>query len=259
MKKALISLVSVGLMFGTAMGQSSPQPQCNPSQIDQALVENDLDSALKLNEACIVRNRTDLETFENKYRGQPSGLVDVVGLAEVNLGSHLIAKVEILALKGALNQAESALTDAEQFDHQHPRAGLSWTMGGLPLARARAFIMEKKGDLTGAAKIYEDILAAQKRDGWRDDIHGIRGRLAIIALMKNDGAAVELWSKDALSVDPAANAARGELLQRKGDKPAARQYYAAALKLMNDAAKAKNWTLPIYFAEFKQAQDGLVR
>lgn len=259
MNKLLISFVLIGLMLGAATGQPSSQPQCNPIQIDQALVHNDLDSALKLNEACIVRNRTDLETFEKKYRGQTSDLVDVIGLAEVALGSSLIAKVEVLALKGALSEAESALTDAEQFDHQHPRAGLGWTMSGLPLARARAFIMEKKGDLSGAAKIYQDILAAQKRDGWLEDTHLIRGRLAIIATMKNDDAAVELWSRDALSVDPAANAAQGELLQRKGDKQAARQYYAAALKLMNDAAKAKNWSLPIYFAELKRAQDGLVR
>lgn len=259
MKKAPTLLaVAVALMVGgTTKGQTSPQLQCNTQGIDQALVDNDPDSALKLTEACVVKNLADLEADGQKYRGKPVNFIDVVRLDELNAGASLIAKVEILTLRGALTEAESALAEAERFDHQHPGAGMSATLAGSPLAIARAFVLERKGDLKAAAAVYEGILAAEKRDGWPDNSSVIRGRLAIVSLMRGDEPAAERWSADSLLADPGANAARGALLQRKGNTQSAKQYYAAALKLMDDAAKRKNWTLPIYFAELRRAKDGL--
>ena len=253
----LLGLAIALLVSDTTTGHSSPQLQCTPQLIDQALFDNDLDSALKLTQDCIVKNRTELEELEKKYGGQPSNFVDVVGLAEVGTGAFLIAKVEILALKGTLPEAELALAEAEKFDQKHPHAGMSWSMGGAPLPIARAFILEKKGNLDGAAATYNSILVALKQDGWPNASDVIHGRLAIVALMKDDAAAAERWSNDSLLNDPGANAARGDLLKRKGDTPGARQHYAAALKLMSDAANRKNWSLPIFFAELKRAKDGL--
>jgi tetratricopeptide (TPR) repeat protein len=238
MKKTLTLLaVAMALMVsGTTTGQPSPQLQCTPQLIDQALVDNDLDSALKLTQDCIVKDQAELEA---------------------TAGAFLIAKVEILALKGTLPEAESALEEAEKFDQKHPRAAMSWSLVGAPLPTARAFILEKKGNLDGATAAYNSILVALKQDGWPNASNVIHGRLAIVSLMKGDEAAAERWCKDSLSNDPGANAARGALLKRMGDNPGAKQHYAAALKLMTDAANRKNWSLPIYFAELKRAKDGL--
>ena len=254
----MLLAIAIALMVGgTTTGQSSPQLQCTSQLIDQALVDNDLDSALKMTQDCIVKNRAELEALEKKYGGQPSNFVDVVGLAELATGAFLIAKVEILALKGTLPEAESALEDAEKFDQKHPRAAMSWSLGGAALPTAKAFILEKKGNLDGAAAAYNSILVAIKQDGWPNASNVIYGRLAIVSLMKGDDAAAERWCKDSLLNDPGANAAWGALLKRKGDTSGAKQYYAAALKLMSDAANRKNWSLPIYFAELKRAKDGL--
>jgi hypothetical protein len=134
-------------------------------------------------------------------------------VAELTTGAFLIAKVEIFALKGTLPEAESALEDAEKFDQKHPRAAMSWSLSGAPLPTARAFIMEKKGNLDGAAAAYNSILVDIKKTGWPDAFNVIHGRLAIVSLMKGDEAAAEGGCKDSLLNDPAANAARGALLR----------------------------------------------
>jgi hypothetical protein len=222
MKKTFLLLaiaIAIALMVGgTTTGQSSPQLQCTSQLIDQALIDNDLDSALKMTQDCIVKNRAELEALEKKYGGQPSNFVDVVGVAELTTGAFLIAKVEIFALKGTLPEAESALEDAEKFDQKHPRAAMSWSLSGAPLPTARAFIMEKKGNLDGAAAAYNSILVDIKKTGWPDAFNVIHGRLAIVSLMKGDEAAAEGGCKDSLLNDPAANAARGALL-RHGQAP----------------------------------------
>ena len=84
-------------------------------------------------------------------------------LAEISAGAFLIAKAELLTLKGAFADAETALTDADKFDQQHPGAAMTWSSTGAPLLVARAFLLEKKeGDLKGAAAAYEAILDAAK-------------------------------------------------------------------------------------------------
>jgi hypothetical protein len=71
MKKTFLLLaiaIAIALMVGgTTTGQSSPQLQCTSQLIDQALIDNDLDSALKMTQDCIVKNRAELEALEKKY------------------------------------------------------------------------------------------------------------------------------------------------------------------------------------------------
>src|SRR5438105_360282 len=140
----LLSITAgIVLLGGQVMeGRPSAKLQCNAGQINTALGNGDLDAALTMTQHCIDEKRADLETLEKEYGGKPSDFVDVVGLAELTAGSFLCAKPVILALKGALPEAESALADAEEFDRQHPHSAMSWSMIGAPLATARAFVLE---------------------------------------------------------------------------------------------------------------------
>jgi predicted negative regulator of RcsB-dependent stress response len=160
-------------------------------------------------------------------------------------------------MKGALAEAETAVADAERFAQQHPNSGMDWSLNGDPLGTAKAFLLEKKGDLNGAAAAYEAILARLHQDGWPNSSRVISGRLAVIASLKGDDTAARRWSEGALSFDPCAATVLGSLLEKNGDKKGAKERYELALKLMNDAKKEKNWTLPIYFAEYKRAKEGL--
>jgi predicted negative regulator of RcsB-dependent stress response len=131
------------------------------------------------------------------------------------------------------------------------------SINGSPLDTAEAFVMEKKGDLKGAATIYEALLAKAKNDGWEHVSNALNGRRAAVAFLMGDDAAAEFWSKNALTNDAGANAVMGTLLQKKGDTKGARKRYEAAVRMMRTATKGPNWCLPIYLAESKRAKDGL--
>jgi tetratricopeptide (TPR) repeat protein len=246
------------LLCGPVMAsQASPKLQCDSPKIGKAVLSGDLDAALAQIQHCIESSRADLEAAEKEYAGKPGDMVDAIGLAEINAGAFLIAKAEVLTLKGAFADAESAFTDADKFDQQHPRAAMTWSLTGAPLLAAKAFLLEKKGDLKGAVAAYEAILAAGKEKGWQGTSFVVNGRLAVIALLKGDDAAAKKWSENSLSSDPGANVVWGALLQKKGDSKASKEYYAAALTLMSNAADGTNWCLPIYFAEQQRAKAGL--
>lgn len=261
MKTSMMSRLSVAVSIvslGGRLWANEPRAklECSGPQISEAVANGNFDHALAITQHCIETQKADLERLEKEYARKPSDYVDAVGLVEVTTGAFLVAKAEILALKGAFLEAESALADAEQFDQKHPQSAMSWSMSGAPLAVARAFLLEKKGDLSGATAAYKAILTEAVRNGWPGISTVTHGRLALIALLMGDDATAERWSKDALSGDPGANVAFAVVLQKRGDQKRAKEHYAAALKLMSDARKAKNWSLPVYFAEQKRAKDG---
>jgi hypothetical protein len=230
-------------------------PRCVRQKIDQALLSSDLDVALKMTEACVIERRKDLADAEQKYKGQPVTLVDVVGLAEVGTGAVLIARAEVLALRGEVRQADSALLDVEAFIQQHPHANFNSILGGFSLDVARAFVLEKKGDLSGAERGYRGVLAAFKQSGSVDYDSAVKGRLAIVAFLRGDDAAAESLARTSLS-SPAANAALASVLAKKGDDKAAKTYYMAAWELMSDAASKSNRS-PIYFADVDRVKNGM--
>lgn len=228
----------------------------NPREICAALDAGALDSALALTQYWLKEARTDLTRAEAEYGGSPT-LADLLGRHEQLVGMLLIARVEILAMKGAIPAASSALADADAFDREHPDAAMTWSVTGAPLYVARAFVLEKRGDLDGAALAYEAALDSISTRGWAGTGTPIRGRLAVVALQRGDDGAVERWSKDVLSFDPGANAAWGAVLQKRGDVRGARRCYAAALDLMNAAAGPRmSWSLPVWFAEWSRARNG---
>lgn len=238
-----------------AASEPSPKPVCHTKPLVQALLTGALDRALLLTEHCIDVKKADLDRIEKEYGGKPSGFVDVVGLAESTTGVFFVAKAEILTLKGDFRKAEAALAAATKFDQTYSKAGLGWSLGGAPLPIAKAFFVEKTGDLNGAKIAYEAVVAEAKK-GW-DVSTVLYGRLALIALQQGDDAGVERWTKEASASDPGAKTAYAALLQKRGDTKTAKEYYAAALKLMNEAAESANWSLPIYFAEYKRVTDWL--
>jgi predicted negative regulator of RcsB-dependent stress response len=252
-KKVPIFLdVTIGIILlggPVIAGQPPENLKCRGQQISEAVFEDNLDAALTMTQICIEANRAELKTRE-KEQGD-------VRLVAATSGAFLCAKLEILAMKGALAEAESAHADAEKFDQRYPDSALNWHMIGAPLPTAKAFLLEKKGDLNAAAAAYEAILDQAKKDGWSNNSHVINGRLAVIALLKGDVAVARRRSENALAFDPGANAVLGSLLKKSGDTKGAKAHFEAALKLMSDARKGENWRLPIYFAEHKRAQDGL--
>jgi hypothetical protein len=259
MKIIIFSIIlSIMLISNDAIAyEHSKSFECNPRKITEALDSEKFDSAIMLTQYCIDSQKARLDALEKKYKDTPTNFIDVIGLAEATTGGFLIAKVEILTLKGAFLEAESAILDTEMYEQQHPGSALYSIFSCAALPTARAFLLEKKGDLNGATTAYKEILAYLEEKGIPNSSMVIQGRLAVISLLKNDYASAELWSKNALSSDPAANVVWGALLKKKGDTEGSKKYYAAALKLMNDAKKSQNISLPIYFAEQRRAKDSL--
>jgi hypothetical protein len=210
-------------------------------------------------QTCVEHGIADVADIRARYTGKPGGFVDVVGLAAVNAGAVLCARVEILALKGALSAADSAVVEAERFDVQYPMSAMSWGISGACLPRAKAFVREKRGDLRGARAAYEAILADATNASWAGSgvFDVVYGRLAMIALQSGDEAAAERWATKGVRSDATSNVVLAVLLQRKGDTTKAMEQIAYALKLMDDAAASKYWTLPIHLAEHRRAKAGL--
>ena len=246
--KNILVLSWIMMLGGAIVFADRLNAACNTHEIDQAVAKGNFDTALKATQRCIDSSQADVAATKS-----PSML------AETNLGAFLIAKAEILALKGDLFSADAALADAEAFDKQHPRSTVRWSANMSPLDTARGFVLEKKNDLKGAAEVYEAVIKQIQKDGYANslgDSSELCGRVALTALQRGDDVTAEKWAKKALSQDAGANVALAMLYKKRGDAARAKEYYAAALKLMNDHLGGNNWTLPIFYAEYKRATDG---
>jgi tetratricopeptide (TPR) repeat protein len=259
MRNGFSITIIIALMTSQLIAREPAKLQCNPSEISKSVFNGDLDAALKITQVCIDAEKQDLERISKESPAGSPGIVDVVGLSETVSGALFVAKPEILALRGDFSDADSALAEADHFDQQHSGSGMTWDMTGAPLAVAHAFLLERRGNLREAEAAYNAIFTAAVKSGWGNVSTVVNGRLALIALARGDDASAERWIKPALSSDPGANVAMAIWSERKANHKAAKEYYAAALKLMSDAAKGNNWSLPVYFAEQKRAKDGLAK
>lgn len=259
MKTLILPLVLCGLLLGCRTVVSQVTRSSENSTFNEAMLAGNLDRALNIIDRSIETNRAELARLQREYSNQPLTFIDVIGLAEGSTGASLIAKAEILTMKGDVKAAEAAIADGEEFDKNHPKAAMTWAMCGAPLSMAKAFLLEKKGDLAAAVTAYESIAEDMKNRGWQNMSSECYGRLAVVALDRNDYASAERWSTNALASDPAAETVLAALLEKKGEIKSAKQHYEAGLKLMNDSAAGTNWCLPIYFAERKRAQAGIRR
>jgi tetratricopeptide (TPR) repeat protein len=221
---------------------------------NDALLAGNFDRALSIINQSVETNRAELARLQREYTNQPSPFVDAIGLAEISTGSSILSKAEILTMKGDVQAAESTIAECEEFDKVHPKAGLNWAMTGSQLPVAKAFLLEKKGDLEAAATAYQDT----QKQGWGMSSE-CYGRLAVIALERNDYASAERWSTNALDSDPAAETVFAAVLEKKGETKSAEQHYQTALKLMTDAVGSRNLHVPIFFAERMRAQAGIRR
>jgi tetratricopeptide (TPR) repeat protein len=256
MKLSLRFAILTCTVFTVHAQQSTTDAGCSGHEIDQAVANSNFDDALAIDQKCIDEKTADLVLTERKYAGKRSDFINVVGLTEVTTGAFVIAKAQILILKGAFSQASAALADAEKFDKQYDQAAMDWSITGSQLSVARALLSEKSGDLKGAAAAYEAIIAEEKKKGWENNSDVVHGRLALVELQRGNDSEAERWAKENLSEDPGANVAMAMLAKKRGDQVNATKYYKTALKLMDEKLKDNSWSIPLVFAEYQRARAG---
>jgi tetratricopeptide (TPR) repeat protein len=238
-----------------------PSAQALPQECGQALNADlgawNLDSALARTNRCIKLHHDRLAEFDKAEAEKKEALKDSVLQAKMALARLLCVKTQVLTLKGDLAQAQETLKYAELFNRAYPETGMSLAVNNSMLPITRAFLLEKSGDLKGAAAAYKDIAAATKAAGFISYPDLVCGRLAVIFFDSGDEQTAARWSRQTASFDSGAKAMQGALLQKQGDAPGARDKYEETLKLLAAAAKSDDVVLPLYFAEQQRVKDGL--
>jgi len=254
-----IVATAILVLDNPVLADAPAKSECSGQRIAEEVYAGNFDAALTMTDRCVEFSKSELARAQAEEATNHSQIINVVGLAELNLRAYLVAKPEILALKGAFLQAESAIADAEASIRQQPHLQMDWSSMGFPLVVVRAFLLEKKGDLKGAVEAYQKILKDSKARGWMSNSSITEGRAALAALAQGDDTPALRLSKETLAEDPGANVALAKVLEKRGDKNAAKECYTTALKLMSDGIKSSNWNLPLFFAEHKSAQDGAAK
>lgn len=232
------------------VARAMPEECVRPLNAD--LAAWNFDSAIARVNRCIKQRRADLEELRKAAADEGAMLGAKSAIAHL-----LCVKVQAQALKGALNEARETLKFAELYNRTYPEAGMSLAVNNSMLPVTRAFLLEKSGDLKGAAAAYREIAAATKAAGFISYPDLVCGRLAVIAFESGDEKGAARWSGQTASFDSGAKAVQGAMLQRKGDEAGARDKYEETLKLLDLAAKSGDVVQPVYFAEEQRVKDGL--
>jgi tetratricopeptide (TPR) repeat protein len=252
--KMLIFCMAAGAILSDASAlaaESQGQIRCDPKSINRAQFNDDLDGAIASNQACLDERMAELAANENARGGKAQAQIN---LEEPTVGAHLVAKVELLAERGDLKSAKVALADAQAFDKGHEFAAMRWGMSGAILDVAEAYVLEKSGDTRNALAAYLKVASRLQEQGWSRISNVLFGRIANVQMQLGNKADAQRWAKDAVEVDPGANAAMGLIILQTGDNMGARRYFEKSLDLMTNAARSNGWSLPIFFVELRSVR-----
>ncbi len=261
MEKLNWAAACLALLGAGCLAVPRPSAQATPRECGQALNKDlgawDFASAAARTNRCIKLHHARLAELNKAEAEKKEALAEEAAAAKKALGRLLCVKAQLLTLKGDLAQAQKTLKYAELFNRTYPEVGMSLAVNNSMLPITRAFLLEKSGDLKGAAAAYKDIAYATKAAGFISYPDLVCGRLAVIYFESGDDKTAARWSGQTASFDSGAKAVQGAMLQKLGDEEGARDKYEETLKLLAAAAQSENSVLPIYFAEQQRVKDGL--
>lgn len=254
-------IAGLALLGSGCLSVPRPTARTLPQECGQALNADlgawNFDSAVVRTNRCIKQHRARLEELGKAEAEKKEALREEAAAARSALARLLCVKTQVLALKGDLAKAQETLKYAELFNRAYPELGMSLAINNSMLPITRAFVLEKSGDLKGAAAAYRNIAEASRAAGFISYPDLVCGRLAVIAFESGDNKAAARWSGQTASFDSGARAVQGAMLQKLGDQPGAKDKYEEALKLFSAASNSASIVLPVYFAEQQRVKDGL--
>jgi hypothetical protein len=211
--------------------------------------QNDLVRALAESEGCVAY-------FKKQVSQQASGSWTDRWLGIVQVGYYLCAKAQLLTMTGSNPEAESALSEAEEFaNYYHDFYSNFLVANGWKAAFyvTKGMVLERKAEDRAAGEAYRNCASA-----WGGYC---AGRLALLLMREKDDVEASGWARaGAVGKDPTALAVLGALDESKGDDGGAFASYYEAQKVMEESyGVGHNEFLPVFLAEHHRVAEGLSR
>jgi tetratricopeptide (TPR) repeat protein len=219
--------------------------ECVATKINEALMNEEPELALKITQQCIDGEKAVASTVKGQRGFHGSIRTDD---AILNVGNFLCFKAQIQSLTGDSAGALKSIREAEEFSQQWSTQYYTdlWDWPGV-LNLTKAFRLERAGQSEEAKKSYGQSLTA----------HAF-GRLAAMALRENDDQNDRFWAQKALEKDPhepAASYVLGRMLERDNKPDDALLKYQSALADMKNPSDRS----PIKVAEAQRVKEAIAR
>jgi tetratricopeptide (TPR) repeat protein len=214
----------------TAPATPATQPGLSLRDIRQPVIDHQYQVAITICDEIIENYQKKLAQDQAEHADK-SPIVNLVGLDQITLSAAYSAKAQIYALMGEFSLANQAIDDADRVI----------TIGNPVSNITRGFILEKQGDLAGAAKLYEADMGVFMGDGAES-----RDRLALLAIKAGnvEDAKKYLGSDEA----PTQQIVLGLIAIAEKDPDKAAADFKRASDLIADPGTG-NPTLPISYCE----------